>query len=181
MQVKMAMKELEDEEPPHHPQQKVQFLVRNIKSDSIQVWTTRGIINDKYLVLFENACTTLLLTISTLFLTIGQIQIKRITRATNANRGQGHGDGQGDGHGHGDGWHNHTNIPALSGTCLMNGNDISNDILFQMNWATFKLLENQRKHGICCGGGGPGGRSQNGGQRHAATSTGQDSARKGYI
>jgi hypothetical protein len=59
-----AFTEMEDAEQPLYPAQKVQWLIRGIKNDDIQVQTTIGIIRDRYLTNFDEACLTLSRTIS---------------------------------------------------------------------------------------------------------------------
>ncbi|KAI2492275.1 Reverse transcriptase (RNA-dependent DNA polymerase) [Fragilaria crotonensis] len=62
-----AFKELEDAGQPMYEQQKVQFLLRSIRCDDIQVQTTMGIVRDKYLADFDAACITLSRTVSSRF------------------------------------------------------------------------------------------------------------------
>ena len=50
--------EMEDAEQPLHPAQKVQSLIRSIQYDDIQIQTTIGIIRDRYLTNFDEACLT---------------------------------------------------------------------------------------------------------------------------
>ena len=65
-----AFMEMEDAEQPLFPAQKVQWLIRGIKNDDIQVQTTIGIIRDRYLTNFDEACLTLSRTISSHFASI---------------------------------------------------------------------------------------------------------------
>jgi hypothetical protein len=44
-----AFMEMEEAEQPLYPAQKVQWLIRGVKNDYIQVQTTIGIIRDRYL------------------------------------------------------------------------------------------------------------------------------------
>lgn len=62
-----AFKELEDAGQPMYEQQKVQFLLRSMRCDDIQVQTTMGIVRDKYLTDFDAACITLSRTVSSRF------------------------------------------------------------------------------------------------------------------
>jgi hypothetical protein len=54
-----AFKELEDAGQPMFMQQKVQFLLKSMRCDDIQVQTTMGIVCNKYLNDFDAACMTL--------------------------------------------------------------------------------------------------------------------------
>ena len=62
-----AFKELEDAGQPMYMQQKVQFLLKSMRCDDIQVQTTMGIVRDKYLNDFDAACMTLSRTVSSRF------------------------------------------------------------------------------------------------------------------
>jgi hypothetical protein len=62
-----AFKELEDAGQPMFMQQKVQFLIKSMRCDDIQVQTTMGIVRDKYLNNFDAACMTLSRTVSSHF------------------------------------------------------------------------------------------------------------------
>jgi hypothetical protein len=62
-----AFKELEDAGQPMYVQQKVQFLLRSMRCDDIQVQTTMGIVRDRYLNDFDAACMTLSRTVSSRF------------------------------------------------------------------------------------------------------------------
>ena len=62
-----AFKELEDADQPMYVQQKVQFLLKSMRCDDIQVQTTMGIVRDRYLHDFEGACMALSRTISSRF------------------------------------------------------------------------------------------------------------------
>ena len=62
-----AFKELEDADQPMYVQQKVQFLLKSMRCDDIQVQTTMGIVRDRYSHDFEGACMALSRTISSRF------------------------------------------------------------------------------------------------------------------
>ena len=62
--------EMKEAEQPLYPAQKVQWLIRGIKNNDIQVQTTIGIIRDRYLTDFDNACLTLSRTVSSRFASI---------------------------------------------------------------------------------------------------------------
>jgi hypothetical protein len=104
-----AFKELEDAGQPLYPQQKVQWLLRSIKCDDIQVQTTMGIIRDRYLLDFDSACLTLSRTISSRFASVEPGRNKRsigATTTTHSRGGRGRGRGRGSnnrGHGNGGG------------------------------------------------------------------------------
>jgi hypothetical protein len=66
-QMNEAFKELEDAGQPMYVQQKVQFLLRSMRCDDIQVQTTMGIVRDRYLNDFDAACMTLSRTVSSRF------------------------------------------------------------------------------------------------------------------
>ncbi len=83
-----AFMEMEDAEQPLYPAQKVQWLIRGIKNDDIQVQTTIGIIRDRYLTNFDEACLTLSRTISSRFASIEPGKNKRNIGAVNTNAGQ---------------------------------------------------------------------------------------------
>jgi hypothetical protein len=89
--------EMEDAEQPLYPAQKVQWLIRSIKNDDIQVQTTIGIICDRYLTSFDEACLTLSRTISSRFASIEPGKNKRSIEAVNTNTGRGGRGGQGRG------------------------------------------------------------------------------------
>ena len=93
-----AFMELEDAGQPLFPQQKVQWLIRGVKNDDIQVQTTIGIIRDRYLNDFDSASLTLSRTISSRFASIEPGKNKRSIGAVNSNnsgRGSGRGRGRG--------------------------------------------------------------------------------------
>jgi hypothetical protein len=62
-----TFKEMEDAGQPMYMQQKVQFLLKSMRCDDIQVQTTVGIVRDKYLNNFDAACNTLSRTVSSCF------------------------------------------------------------------------------------------------------------------
>ena len=62
-----AFKEMEDAGQPMYMQQKVQFLLKSMRCDDIQVQTTVGIVRDKYLNNFDAASNTLSRTVSSCF------------------------------------------------------------------------------------------------------------------
>jgi hypothetical protein len=93
-----AFKELEDAGQPLYPSQKVQWLLRGVKNDDIQVQTTMGIIRDRYLTDFDSACLTLSRTVSTRFTNVEPNRNKRSIRAVQSSSGrvsQGRGRGRG--------------------------------------------------------------------------------------
>ena len=83
-----AFKELEDADQPLYPAQKVQWLLRGVTNDDIQVQTTLGIIRDRYLTDFDAACITLSRTVSTRFVSIAPGRNKRSIGAFNSNSGR---------------------------------------------------------------------------------------------
>lgn len=93
-----AFKELEDAGQPLYPQQKVQWLLRGVKNDDIQVQTTMGIIRDRYLTDFDSACLTLSRTVSTRFVSVESNRNKRTIGAVQSN-GRGNQQGRGRGRG----------------------------------------------------------------------------------
>jgi hypothetical protein len=90
-----AFMEMEDAEQPLYPAQKVQWLIRGVKNDDIQVQTTIGIIRDRYLTSFDEACLTLSRTISSRFASIEPGKIKRSIGAINTNTARGGRGGRG--------------------------------------------------------------------------------------
>jgi hypothetical protein len=80
-----AFKELEDAGQPLYEAQKVQQLLKSIKNDNVQVQTTMGIIQDRYLNNFAAASLTLSRTISTHFANIKPTKNKRNIGAVNTN------------------------------------------------------------------------------------------------
>jgi hypothetical protein len=92
-----AFMEMEDAEQPLYPAQKVQWLIRGIKNDDIQVQTTIGIIRDRYLTNFDEACLTLSRTISSRFASIEPGKNKRNVGAVNTNAGRSSNRGRGRG------------------------------------------------------------------------------------
>ena len=91
-----AFKELEDAGQPMYMQQKVQFLLRSMRCDDIQVQTTMGIVRDKYLNDFDAACMTLSRTVSSRFALAehGKNNKRSIGATTTTGRGR-----SGSGHG----------------------------------------------------------------------------------
>jgi hypothetical protein len=92
-----AFMEMEEAEQPLYPAQKVQWLIRGIKNDDIQVQTTIGIIRDRYLTDFDNASLTLSRTVSSRFASIEPGKNKRHIGAVNTHAGRGHTRGRGRG------------------------------------------------------------------------------------
>jgi hypothetical protein len=75
MRLNEAFMEMEEAKQPLHPAQKVNWLLMGIKNDDIQVQTTCGIIRDRYLTNFDEACLTLSRTISSRFRAWSQVRI----------------------------------------------------------------------------------------------------------
>jgi hypothetical protein len=92
-----AFKELEDAGQPLYPAQKVQWLLRGVKNEDIQVQTTLGIIRDRYLTDFDAACLTLSRTVSTRFASIEPGRNKRSIGAVQSNNSGRSGRGRGRG------------------------------------------------------------------------------------
>ena len=92
-----AFMEMEDASQPLFPQQKVQWLIRGIKNDNIQVQTTIGIIHDRYLDDFDGTYLTLYRTISSRFASIEPGKNKRSIGAVKSNSGRDLGRGRGRG------------------------------------------------------------------------------------
>ena len=91
-----AFKELEDADQPMYVQQKVQFLLKSMRCDDIQVQTTMGIVRDRYSHDFEGACMALSRTISSRFALSDPNKGKRsigaaTTTTTKTGRGRGSG------------------------------------------------------------------------------------------
>ena len=90
-----AFKELEDADQPMYVQQKVQFLLKSMRCDDIQVQTTMGIVRDRYSHDFEGACMALSRTISSRFALSdpnkGKRSIGAATTTTKTGRGRGGG------------------------------------------------------------------------------------------
>ena len=107
-----AFMEMEDAEQALYPAQKVQWLIRGIKNDKIQVQTTIGIIRDRYLTSFDEACLTLSRTISSRFASIEPGKNKRSIGAINTNTGRG---GRGGRHSSG----------GRTNSIIMNGVDVT--------------------------------------------------------
>ena len=121
-----AFMEMEDAKQPLYPAQKVQWLIRGIKNDDIQVQTTIGIIRDRYLTSFDEACLTLSRTISSRFASIEPGKNKRSIGAINTNTGRG---GRGGRSGRGRGRHGGRGGRHSSGgrtnSIIMNGVDVT--------------------------------------------------------
>lgn len=99
-----AFKELEDADQPLYAAQKVQWLLRGVTNDDIQVQTTLGIIRDRYLTDFDAACLTLSRTVSTRFVNATPSRHKRNIGAVHSNSGRsGRGRGRARGSGRGGG------------------------------------------------------------------------------
>lgn len=90
-----AFKELEDAGQPLYEQQKVQYLLKAVKNDDIQVQTTMGIIRDRYLTDFDSACLTLSRTVSTRFTGVDVTKNKRSVGAVHSNNSGRSGRGRG--------------------------------------------------------------------------------------
>ena len=118
-----AFKELEDADQPMYVQQKVQFLLKSMRCDDIQVQTTMGIVRDRYSHDFEGACMALSCTISSRFALLepnknNKHSIGATTTTKNA-RGGGRGGGRpGNRGGRGSGGNGKTKV-------VMNGVDVS--------------------------------------------------------
>jgi hypothetical protein len=114
-----AFKELEDADQPLYPAQKVQWLLRGVTNDDIQVQTTLGIIRDRYLTDFDAACITLSRTVSTRFVSIAPGRNKRSIGAVNSNSGRtGRGRGRARGSGRSSG-------SGRTQKVIMNGVDVT--------------------------------------------------------
>ena len=103
-----AFMELDEANVPLYESQKVNYLLKGVKNDDIQVQTTLGIIRDRYLNNFDEACLTLSRTVSSRFTNIEPGRHKRSIGAVNANtggrssgrgRGRGRSGGRGTSHG----------------------------------------------------------------------------------
>ena len=170
-----AFKELEDAGQPLYPAQQVNFLLKNTRSDNVQVQTTLGIIRDRYLTDFDAACLTLSRTISSCFPTGAEGRNKRSIGATttNPNRSAGRGRGRGTG-GRGSGGNSRPRV-------VMNGVDVT-DISRNFTSAEWEKLKavgghtyiyqrreylSGRGSGRSDGrGGGRGGRGRTGNRNH---------------
>ena len=82
-----AFMELEEANVPLYESQKVNYLLKGVKNDDIQVQTTLGIIRDRYLNNFDAACLTLSRTVSYRFTNIEPGRHKRSIGAVHANSG----------------------------------------------------------------------------------------------
>jgi hypothetical protein len=90
-----AFKELEDAGQPLFETQKVNWLLRGIKNDDIQVQTTIGIIRNSFLSDFDSACLTLSRTVSARFASIEPNRQKRSIGAVHTAGRSGGGRGRG--------------------------------------------------------------------------------------
>ena len=117
-----AFKELEDANQPMYVQQKVQFLLRSMRCDDIQVQTTMGIVRDKYSHDFEGACMALSRTISSRFALAepGKTNKRSIGATTTTNKSA-KGGGRGGGRYGNRGGRGSTGKPKV----VMNGVDVS--------------------------------------------------------
>jgi hypothetical protein len=116
-----AFMELDEANVPLYESQKVNYLLRGVKNDDIQVQTTLGIIRDRYLNNFDEACLTLSRTVSSRFTNIEPGRHKRNIGAVNANSG-GRSSGRGRGRGrHGGRGNSHRGQQKV----IMNGVDLS--------------------------------------------------------
>ena len=114
-----AFIEMEDAEQPLFPAQKVQWLIRGVKNDGIQVQTTIGSIRDRYLTNFDVACLlTLSRTISSRFASIEPGKNKRSIGAVGTNPGRSGNRGCGRGRGRYGGQGGATRV-------VMNGVDVT--------------------------------------------------------
>ena len=116
-----AFMELDEANVPLYESQKVNYLLRGIKNDDIQVQTTLGIVRDRYLNSFDEACLTLSRTISSRFTNIEPGRHKRSIGAVQSNPG-GRSPGRGRGRGrHGGRGNNHGGRQKV----VMNGIDVT--------------------------------------------------------
>lgn len=113
--------EMEEAEQPLYPAQKVNWLLSGIKNDDIQVQTTCGIIRDRYLTNFDEACLTLLRTISSRFASVEPGKNKRSIGAVTSNSGRGSTRGRGRGRHGNRGGHNSGGRAKVT----MNGVDVT--------------------------------------------------------
>jgi hypothetical protein len=178
-----AFKELEDAGQPLYPAQKVNWLLRSIKCDDIQVQTTMGIIRDRYLTDFDAACLTLSRTVSSRFTTTTEGRNKRsIGAATTSNNRSGRGRGRGRGGSGGRGGGGKQKV-------IMNGVDVT-DVSRNYTvdeWAKLKdvgghtyvysrrdFLNNRGSGRFDGRGGGRGGRGRGGSGRATDNRSGDD-------
>ena len=116
-----AFMELEEAGQPLYPAQKVNWLLKGVKNDDIQVQTTMGIIRNRYLTDFDNACLSLSRTVSARFASIEPGRNKRnIGAVTSGGRGSGRGRGRHGGRQGGRGNHTGGRMKAN-----MNGVDVT--------------------------------------------------------
>ena len=103
-----AFMELEEANVPLYESQKVNYLLRGVKNDDIQVQTTLGIIRDRYLNNFDDACLTLSRTVSSRFTniepgrhkrSIGAVTSNSSGRSSGRSRGRGRHGARGNNHG----------------------------------------------------------------------------------
>ena len=116
-----AFMEMEEAEQPLYPAQKVNWLLMGIKNDDIQVQTTCGIIRDRYLTNFDEACLTLSRTISSRFASVEPGKNKRSIGAVNSNSGRGSTRGRGRGRHSNRGGNNNGRRAKV----IMNGVDVT--------------------------------------------------------
>ena len=90
--------ELEEANVPLYETQKVNYLLKGVKNDDIQVQTTQGIIRDRYLNNFDEACLTLSRTVSSRFTNVEPGRHKCSIGAVTSNSG-GRSSGRGRGRG----------------------------------------------------------------------------------
>ena len=104
-QMNEAFKELEDAGQPLFETQKVNWLLKGIKNDDIQVQTTIGIFRNMFLSYFDAACLTLSRTVSSRFASIEPNRHKKrsIGAVNTAGRGRGRGRSRGSPGGRGGG------------------------------------------------------------------------------
>ena len=116
-----AFMELEESNMPLYESQKVNYLLKGVKNDDIQVQTTLGIIRDRYLSNFDEACLTLSRTVSSRFTKIEPGRHKRSIGAVSSNTG-----GRSSGRGRGRGRHGgRGNSQTGRQKVIMNGIDVT--------------------------------------------------------
>ena len=113
--------ELEEANVPLYESQKVNYLLKGVKNDDIQVQTTLGTIRDRYLNNFDEACLTLSRTVSSRFANIEPGRHKRSIGAVGSSAG-----GRSSGRGRGRGRHGgRGNSQAGRQKVIMNGIDVT--------------------------------------------------------
>jgi hypothetical protein len=117
-----AFMELEEANVPLYETQKVNYLLKGVKNDDIQVQTTLGIIRDRYLNNFDEACLTLSRTVSSRFTNVEPGRQKRSIGAVTSNSG-GRSSGRGRGRGRHGGRGNNQHGGRMK--VLMNGVDVT--------------------------------------------------------